>query len=193
MKTCKHCKLDKDESNFYRVDSKTGRLSNYCKLCKSVRRGTENPEHLIEYLEHFDNGQIKCHTCKIVKSIDEFHKSKYKIIGYNNNCKECANKVIQSYRKKQSEFLGVYYLKSYIIENFNVKNKDITPELLEIAKLQIQIKRANKFYLDGFKNPISGGDNKHVETTLEGYDGSNNLINWATAYDFTIIDFAITP
>ena len=50
-----------------------------------------------------------------------------------------------------------------------------------------------KFYLDGFKNPISGGDNKHVETTLEGYDGSNNLINWATAYDFTIIDFAITP
>lgn len=47
MKTCRICKIQKDSSQFYNGDTKTGRLASYCKECEKIRNRNwhlRNPE-----------------------------------------------------------------------------------------------------------------------------------------------------
>jgi len=151
MKTCKDCKIDKEESNFYCKDRKTGRLSNYCSLCENKGRGIKNPGILLQSIENFKKGLIKCSDCNTIKPLESFNKNKSYVTGYSTICKNCSHLRVRSYRQNSKNNLTPHYLKRFAIENYYIKHEDITPEILEIAKLHIQAKRADKLFLDGLK------------------------------------------
>ena len=46
----------------------------------------------------------KCSGCKVVKSLDEFHKDKNKKDGRHARCKECVKQYCQDNREKLLEY-----------------------------------------------------------------------------------------
>lgn len=151
MKICKSCNIEKDASQFYVADIKTGRTYTSCKTCIANRNGIKKLDKLSILKELFDNGKKRCCDCKIIKEFKKFCKDKNRSDGYNAICYECSKIRVYNYKAKSKKELGSHYLKRFAIENYGVKNSDITNEILDIAKLHVQAKRSLKYCLDGLE------------------------------------------
>ena len=149
MKTCNECNISQDEIEFYVKDRKTGRLSNKCRTCEAIKHGIifigKNKYHK----DLRENGLIKCSDCQEVKTMENYHTSNTKQFGYSQVCKKCCLIRHRRYMEVAKEKLTPSYLKQYLKLHYGIDIKNITPELLEIAELEIKIKREPKYFLDG--------------------------------------------
>lgn len=151
MITCKSCNISKDVSSFYIKDKNTGRRSGKCKFCEAKEAGIKDIGKLTVSKENLDNGKRKCCDCKIVKPMTDFVKNKSVKSGYSSVCYTCSKERVYKYRIESNKGLGDYYLKRFAIENYGVKRENITSDILDIAKLHIQVKRSLRYYLDGLE------------------------------------------
>ena len=151
MKICKSCNTEKDASQFYIKDTKTGRTDTTCKTCVDNKRGIKEIGKLSLLKDLLAKGKKRCSDCKTIKKFEKFSKNKYMSGGYNCVCSECAKVRAYDYIKKSKKELGSHYLKRFAIENYGIKNSDITEEILDIAKLHVQAKRSLKYSLDGLE------------------------------------------
>ena len=151
MKICKSCNIEKDVSQFYFKNTKTGRLDTSCKICVDNKRGIKERGKLSLLKNLLTEGKKRCCDCKIVKEFKEFNKNKNMSGGRNSICYECSKVRTYNYIIKSKKELSSYYLKKFAIENYGVKSSNITNEILGIAKLHIQAKKSLKYNLDGLE------------------------------------------
>lgn len=149
MKTCSKCNISQDLTEFYFKNRAKGRLSNKCRTCESKEAGVifigKNKYHK----ELREKGLIKCSDCQNIKTKENYSLNKTANFGYVQICKECCNIRHSKYIENAKENLTDSFLKQYLKANYNLNVKDATPELLEIAELEIRIKREPKYFLDG--------------------------------------------
>ena len=149
MKICHKCNIQQDLSEFYCKDKKTGRLSNKCRTCEAIEHGVVFIGKNKYHKDLRDAGLIKCSDCKKIQPIKNYNLNKTATFGYSQVCKSCCNVRHKTYVEDAKENLTPSFLKQYLKSNYNLDVKDATPELLDIARLEIQIKREPKYFLDG--------------------------------------------
>lgn len=149
MKTCNKCNISQDEIEFYCKDRKTGRLSNKCRTCEAKEHGIifigKNKFHK----ELREQGLIKCSDCKAIQPRKNYHTNNTAMYGYSQVCKSCCLSRHRKYVADAKENLTPAFLKQHLKLKYNLNIKDATPELLDIAKYEILIKREPKYFLDG--------------------------------------------
>ena len=157
MITCRTCGILKSYPNFYLKDKKRGRYSTKCKQCEAKDRGIV---HIGKHAEHkmlLESGKRICCDCNEAKDISSFIRNKSVKSGYTHVCYDCSKKRVMKYRTKSNKELGDYYLKRFAIENYGVRRENINSDILEIAKLHIQVKRSLRYCLDGLEfNTLQG-------------------------------------
>lgn len=146
---CKICGIKKGLNDYYLKDRKTGRISTQCKKCFITSMGVKEPGKYELSIKLFKDGLRKCSFCKVIKNLSEFTKAKNEYGGYAHECYECSQKRVKTYRKKQKENIGFHYLNRFVIENYKAKRYQITPELIDVARAHVELKRAMKYHLDG--------------------------------------------
>ena len=61
-------------------------------------------------ISHNEKGEKLCGHCKTYKSLDDFHKNKSRVDGYNDTCKRCVSKDKESWdEKKRNKQLGLKF------------------------------------------------------------------------------------
>jgi len=111
----------------------------------------------------------ECNKCKEIKDVSEFYKRKYKAsIGYRYICKVCDNKAVLARRKKtgwinekkrqgpgskhsilskiisqkhRTEMSDMYIRSLMTKKSKSLKSEDITNEMIELCRANLQIKR----------------------------------------------------
>lgn len=146
MKVCSRCQIEKNVSDFYKNG---GRLRTICKQCSSNNAGVVEFGKVAAHRKLFENGLRKCTDCDEIKELNQFVVNRTVKSGYTHVCKKCSLERHRRYITDQKQNLKPHYLKRYAITNYGVQLTDITPELLEIAALEIRIKRTAKYYCDG--------------------------------------------
>lgn len=160
---CVKCHIEKPVTDFYYKDKKTGRLATQCKRCHAVSVGIVNIGQHQKNKSLLESGKITCSDCKEVKPLSSFTKNKSYHNGYATVCYQCVQNRLRDYRNSHKEKTGVFYLKIFARQNYGVKHSDATPEILEIAKLHLQAKRALRYYLDGLEFKTQNGFAEYVE------------------------------
>ena len=169
MKKCGKCGEIKDKSEFYKIPVKTKYncgVRPHCKICESKiqkkRREERNKSKRVFFIE---SGEIitekKCTTCKKIKEFNEFtHDVNRKYYRYTD-CKSCINKrrrkqykestkrrkYCSDYSKKNRNRIlnSDHYAVSKIIKyEESLTKKDIPPEMIEIKKKYLKLKREIK-------------------------------------------------
>ena len=149
MKTCYKCNISQCEIEYYCKNKKTGRLSNKCRTCEAVEHGILFPGKLKYLSDLLEDGKMFCSDCKQVKPLSEYYVNIEKAKTRKQICKTCNNIRLKPYVADGKKNLSTHYLKQYLKSIYNLNVKDATPELLDIARLEIQIKREPKYFLDG--------------------------------------------
>lgn len=118
-----------------------------------------------------------CSKCKKVKSVEYFHKRKSSPNGYRGQCRDCRNKVIRIYKKKNSEKISNYYkvyrgLNKKKMLEYRKKWRDKNPDynkqyyLENLEKINIY----NKNYIKEFPEITNAGKYIHRKSiTKEGF------------------------
>ena len=114
-----------------------------------------------------ENGLKKCSKCGEVKEVKEFGMHKARADGLCNYCKECKSDIDKEYRhsipekhrennrvwwrlSKQRilytqneirERLGDRYVQTKLSQNFGIKFKEVSSQMIEIKRLQLTNKR----------------------------------------------------
>ena len=112
----------------------------------------------------------ECTKCKEIKDISLFYKSKNKPLGIQSNCKECQNiattkwrngngkEAYKSYKKspesyekhkirnkkraqKYRDTLNDNYVRALICMKSDLKQENITQELIDLWKINLKLKR----------------------------------------------------
>ena len=89
-----------------------------------------------------------CSKCKVEKDESEFGKDKGKKNGIRSECKECRKEYRKSEKFKESKLNSNNVVKKYLGLK-NIPTNQIPPELIELKRLQLKIKRELK---QGAKN-----------------------------------------
>jgi len=156
---CHRCEKHKEAKLFIKRKNSTG-LDQTCNECKNdIKIIKANRKIIIPDYK-------KCQDCNTILSIDKFilYKESRKGDKYRtNSCRSCINKRVKlspkyhdklkytpekgkymvKYMAKQREHLSDYYIKSLLIDdrNFELKWRDITPELIIIKRKQLLLKQ----------------------------------------------------
>ena len=149
MKTCNKCNISQDKIEYYCKNKKTGRLSNKCRTCEAVYHGVVFIGKNKFHRELREQGLIKCSDCQEIQPLKFYNINNSVTFKYSQICKVCCLVRHKKYTTEASEKLTTSFLKQYLKSNYNLNVKDATPELLDIARLEIQIKREPKYFLDG--------------------------------------------
>tara|TARA_Y100000310_G_C20565144_1_gene755111 strand:+ start:47 stop:640 length:594 start_codon:yes stop_codon:yes gene_type:complete len=99
----------------------------------SIRYKSNNAQK-IALLNH---GEALCTKCGIVKKVNEFYKN---IFTKSHHCKKCRK--IQ--KRLNKETLSDTYIAEIIVNNTNLKIKDIPQRLIVAKRIELQMKRTLK-------------------------------------------------
>lgn len=89
MKTCTKCKLEKDESEFYKRSKRRGGIASWCKICASIDatvRQKANPEkHRKSTIKWYKNNpeKVKKNRLNWVKNNPEKERQRHRTYKYN--------------------------------------------------------------------------------------------------------------
>lgn len=119
MKTCSKCHIEKDESEFSKSKEHAGGRRNICKFCSS--------NYHKKYVH--DSGSNKRHYLK---------QREWKIENKERNIEKN-----RSWERKRKREMMDSYLRTLLTKQ-GIQKEGITPEILEIKKTIIQIKRKIK-------------------------------------------------
>jgi|TARA_Y100000034_G_C6625899_1_gene273019 hypothetical protein len=111
----------------------------------------------------------KCSKCKIIKNISMFYRNKYRTDGKQSDCKICHNETTMKWRKANPDKYSKYncspkrnkkqktksklrsrrhrhdisdrYMRDVLSMNSDLEHEDITDEMIELARINLKIKR----------------------------------------------------
>lgn len=130
---CRQCGEDKDKSCFNRDKGRSHGVRSVCKYCRTFN--AENARLL-----SIDNNEKRiCFGCKLILSLDSFHKDNRRSDGFALRCKSCYSeknrKMYGEQRATRLEYAKDYYNKkldnegeSYR-EEIRVKSRKLWAEL----------------------------------------------------------------
>jgi hypothetical protein len=145
--TCVKCSKELPIQEFYVSDINTGRRKKSCRDCQMKAANVIEIGKLRFSAKILDKGFRRCSVCKDIKPLDAFKKNKNQHKGISNNCYDCANKLHKEFVDKQTEEIGLFYIKQYAISNYG--NKNLTEKDIETYRQEIIKKRSFKYFLDG--------------------------------------------
>lgn len=147
-KICTKCNINKPIQKFPSAGILKG-IKYYKSYCSSCRNNMIKSKRILKRVT------IKCNICKNFKPINNFEKLKVKKDNrvHSRTCNICKDLI----NKKKEYFinnpnaglrnrmnLSDTYLKELLVENTELKFKDITPELIAIKRKQLTLKRQLK-------------------------------------------------
>jgi len=94
MKNCACCFEDKDDTEFYVLPSRGGRLSSYCKTCSAEKQKVSVAKMVARsdaYRSLTTYPSKVCPTCGIHKDAGDFYQNKSRLDGLTYECKECSS------------------------------------------------------------------------------------------------------
>jgi 5-methylcytosine-specific restriction endonuclease McrA len=104
MKTCRRCKQNKKQTEFYKNSAMADGLQNYCKSCiKESRQGKKYQSDGSRSKPIVLPGHKYCRPCNTVKPTSEFFNSKSRSDGLADECKECRKKASMQWKLKNPE------------------------------------------------------------------------------------------
>jgi hypothetical protein len=119
MKRCKHCHLDKPETDYYANASTKDGLMAFCRTCFHAQSDAIQAEFLPDATKY-------CRDCKQDKARSEFYKNKASYDGLQTICKPCSvARAVARHKKhpdKKKEADKRYY--DNHVEELREKNKD---------------------------------------------------------------------
>jgi hypothetical protein len=93
LKTCSSCKVSRATDLFFKNKTRKDGLNPYCKICEKERdklRYDKKHPIVTNNVEIINDETSKiCSTCKILRSIDLFFKSKNQKDSVCSSCKIC--------------------------------------------------------------------------------------------------------
>ena len=92
MKRCSTCKIDQEESEFYKRNTSKDGLDGRCKTCAL--------KYAKKYYKNWKEGHKICTVCKLELPFSKFWKRKNCLFGIHYRCKECCKKVTKESIKK---------------------------------------------------------------------------------------------
>lgn len=160
MKTCSKCKIEKDESEFYKKKAAKDGITTICKTCykcyfKTRNQTDERKAYLREYFKKYretDNGKNIIAKAKSIfrengnqkkYSLNYTKSEKYKMYRKSEKYKLYMSEYRKSEKGKNILTNCGSAIKSYLGLK-GIPTTQIPPELLELKKLQLQIKRELK-------------------------------------------------
>jgi len=114
-KRCTKCGREQGVGNFYRHPTSSGGLSYICKDCCRLKHKLAYKPRQNSYInqgrERADllaKGLRRCNTCKQVKSLDDFGKTKMQYPGdrYSYYCLECGRRCSREGRKRKQQIIN---------------------------------------------------------------------------------------
>lgn len=113
MKTCSRCKVEKDESEFYKDSSHSDGLTSRCKPCKYAPSDSShgNCKSNRQFADTLANHGIKiCSTCKAPKRVTDFYDGE-------KRCKNCCVKRASAYnRATKNHWPNKEYEAQYLLQ-----------------------------------------------------------------------------
>lgn len=129
LRFCNKCKEIKNISHFKNSSNNTCGLDYWCKDCVRIYK---------RIFKKSNNARRKRYC----------EKHKLKVIESNENWRSKN----LDYRKNEIQSLSDNYIKERLRGQFEIDTKEITPELIELKRTEIQIKRTKKELLNQIKN-----------------------------------------
>lgn len=147
-KICTRCNIEKPLNKYPSAGIQKG-IKYYKSYCSSCRNNIIRSKRILKRVS------IRCNICNNLQSINNFEKLKVKKDNRVhdrtcNICKELINKKKEYFINNPNAGLrnrlnlSDNYIKSLIITGTSLKFKDVTPELIEIKRKHLTLKRKLK-------------------------------------------------
>jgi len=146
--TCVKCGKEQPIQEFYVADINTGRRKKSCRDCQMKAADVIEIGKLRFSEKILGKGFRRCSVCKDIKPLEAFKKNKNQYKGVSNNCYDCSRKLHKDFVDRQTEEIGVFYIKQYGIRKGVV---DFTDEVMQQLKQEIIESRKPKYFIDGLE------------------------------------------
>lgn len=119
-KSCPRCRELKSADEYGRNITRPDGLSFYCLECSRERnRGYYRDKrvrlgHTLRDPDDSPDGFKRCSRCRVVKSVEEFHRHKTQPGGYNTYCKECRSILAAATHLKRSYGISTQELEALV-------------------------------------------------------------------------------
>lgn len=96
MLTCPKCRETKDETMFFKNKNRASGYNSYCKEC--LKQSITMMK--TKYKETFTPiSELECRRCKLIKTIDNFHRHAKEPSGYYPICSQCQKETYKTPEK----------------------------------------------------------------------------------------------
>lgn len=162
-KKCGKCRMDKSPDSFPRDKSRPDGRYSYCKACNTERVCAINRKKTQERQEARRLAELEnpatekpCTACGVVQGLEQFQREDSGLHGRRSKCNSCRriyqrqlyqDQILISRRRSRltasrlCERLSDSYVKGLLTKHSNLRNADIPPQLVELKRIQLRIKR----------------------------------------------------
>lgn len=175
---CNCCNTEKPLTDF-RTEKHNGKITikKTCAICVDTRDGIKHAGKLKE-LKLLEKQKLsRCGRC------GEIHPLKKTKDNARISCPKCLKELHDEYIKKQKETLGNFYVKNYVKRKYGLFNKEIPEILIEIGRLELQIKNLNTYKFD---NKDFSTIRKLSKYIASNYDIDSKTVQSRISYGYPI-------